>query len=79
MKWSRNERDMPGNNMADDTNEVNRRESYLRDGGTVGKSHELYEKNALGNIASQYILIMENFSPSRGEQIMNSTKCCQCS
>lgn len=67
MKWSRNERDMPGNNMADDMNEVNRRESYLRDGGTVGKSHELYEKNALGNIASQlYPDYGEFFAVPRG-------------
>lgn len=39
--------------MGDDTNEINIRESYLGQGGTLDKSNELYERNALGNIASQ--------------------------
>jgi len=39
--------------MADATFEVNGRESYLGDGGALEKSNELYERNALGNVASQ--------------------------
>ena len=53
MKWSHNDRDKPGNKMADDTNVVNRRAAYLEDRGKLDKSNELYERNALGNIASQ--------------------------
>lgn len=53
MKWSHNDRDKSGNKMADDTIEVNRTKSYSEDGGKVDRSNELYERNALGNIASQ--------------------------
>lgn len=53
MKWSHNDRDKSGNKMADDTIEVNRTKSYSEDGGKVDGSNELYERNALGNIASQ--------------------------
>ena len=53
MKWSHNDRDKLGNKMADDTNVVNRRAAYLEDRGKLDKSNELYERNALGNIASQ--------------------------
>ena len=53
MKWSHNDRDKSGNKMADDTIEVNRTKSYSEDGGKKDGSNELYERNALGNFASQ--------------------------
>ena len=53
MKWSHNDRDKLGNKMADNTIQVNRRESYPGDGGALDKSNELYERNALGKLASQ--------------------------
>ena len=44
-------------NMADDpvnvNREDNRKEFYFTDGGTLDSSNELYERNALGDIASQ--------------------------
>lgn len=39
--------------MEDDTDEVNRGYYYLRNESIQDKSNELYERNALGNIASQ--------------------------